>query len=40
MPETNKSSAADEPKNKEKVNWMQVKEAISSEALFRTLYVM
>jgi hypothetical protein len=42
LPEANKSSAADEPENKEKANWMQVIEAIaaSSRALFRALYVM
>jgi hypothetical protein len=42
LPETNKSSAADEPENKEKANWMQVKEVVatSSRALFRALYVM
>jgi hypothetical protein len=26
LPEANKSSAADEPENKEKANWMQVRE--------------
>jgi hypothetical protein len=28
--ETNKSSAADEPENKEKANWMQVREAVAA----------
>jgi hypothetical protein len=46
LPEINKSSAADEPENREKANWMQVKEAVaaSSRALVRALvrasYVM
>jgi hypothetical protein len=29
LPEANKSSAADEPENKEKANWMQVREAVT-----------
>jgi hypothetical protein len=42
LPEANKSSAADEPKNKEKTNWLQVREAVAarSRALFRALYIM
>jgi hypothetical protein len=42
LPEANKSSAADEPENREKTNWMQVREAVaaSSRALFRASYVM
>jgi hypothetical protein len=45
LPEINKSSAADEPKNKEKANWMQVREvreavAARSRALFRASYVI
>jgi hypothetical protein len=37
LPEISKSSAADEPENREKANWMQVREAVaaSSRALFR-----
>jgi hypothetical protein len=38
LPEANKSSAADEPENKEKANWMQVMEAITARS--RTSYVM
>jgi hypothetical protein len=42
LPEISKPSAADEPENREKPNWMQVKEAIatSSRVLFRASYVM
>jgi hypothetical protein len=42
LPEISKSSAADEPENREKANWMQVREAVasSSRALFRASYVM
>jgi hypothetical protein len=42
QPEANKSSAADEPENKEKESWMQVREAIAarSRALFGASYVM
>jgi hypothetical protein len=42
LPEISKSSAADEPENRVKANWMQVREAVaaSSRALFRALYVM
>jgi hypothetical protein len=42
LPEANKSSAADEPENKEKANWIEVREIVtaSSRALFRALYVM
>jgi hypothetical protein len=32
LPEANKSSAADEPENKEKANWMQVREAITARS--------
>jgi hypothetical protein len=43
--EINKSSAADEPENKEKANWMQMREtAAAAGPLFKTasrvLYVM
>jgi hypothetical protein len=42
LPEISKSSAADEPENKEKANWMQVREAVAarSRALFRASYIM
>jgi hypothetical protein len=42
LPEANKSSAADEPENKEKTNWMQVREVVAacSRALFRASYTM
>jgi hypothetical protein len=41
LPETNKSSAADEPENKEKVNWMQVREVREIlTARSRASYVM
>jgi hypothetical protein len=42
LPDANKSSAADEPENKKKANWMQVIEvvAVRSRALFRALYIM
>jgi hypothetical protein len=42
LPEANKSSAADKPENKEKTNWMQVREAVAarSRVLFRALYVI
>jgi hypothetical protein len=42
LPEISKSSAADEPENREKANWMQVREAVaaSSIALFRASYIM
>jgi hypothetical protein len=30
LPEANKFSAADEPENKEKTNWMQIKEAAAA----------
>jgi hypothetical protein len=36
LPEAKKSSAADEPENKEKANWMQVREAVA--ARFRALF--
>jgi hypothetical protein len=36
--EANKSSAADEPENKEKANWMQVREAVTTRS--RASYVM
>jgi hypothetical protein len=37
LPEANKSSAADKPENKEKANWIEVREAVASNsrALFR-----
>jgi hypothetical protein len=38
LPETNKSSAAYKPENKEKANWMQVREVVA--ALSRVSYVM
>jgi hypothetical protein len=42
LPEISKSSAADKPENREKANWMQMREAVatSSRALFRALYIM
>jgi hypothetical protein len=41
LPEANKSSAADKPENKEKVNWMQVKEVRETiTACSRASYVM
>jgi hypothetical protein len=41
LPETNKSSAADEPENKEKANWMQVREVREAiVACSRASYVM
>jgi hypothetical protein len=44
LPEANKSSAADEPENREKANWMQLREAAAAGPLFkaasRALYVM
>jgi hypothetical protein len=42
LPEANKSSAADKPENKEKANWLQVREAVaaSSRVLFRASYIM
>jgi hypothetical protein len=30
LPEANKSSTADEPENKKKANWMQVREAVTA----------
>jgi hypothetical protein len=37
LPEINKSSAADEPENKKKANWMQVREtAVAAGPLFKT----
>jgi hypothetical protein len=36
--EANKSSAADEPENREKANWMQVREAVAASPLFRALF--
>jgi hypothetical protein len=30
LPEANKSSAADEPENREKANWMQMREAAAA----------
>jgi hypothetical protein len=38
LPETNKSSAADEPENREKANWMQVRETVTASS--RASYVM
>jgi hypothetical protein len=40
--EANTFSAAGEPENKEKANWMQVREAVAarSRALFRAIYIM
>jgi hypothetical protein len=38
LPEISKSSAADEPENREKANWMQVREAVAASS--RALYVM
>jgi hypothetical protein len=37
LPEPNKSSAADEPENREKANWIQVREVVAanSRVLFR-----
>jgi hypothetical protein len=36
LPEINKSSAADEPENREKANWMQVREtAAAAGPLFK-----
>jgi hypothetical protein len=42
LPDANKFSAADKPENKEKANWMQVREVVAacSRALFRASYVM
>ena len=45
LPEINKSSAADEPENKEKANWMQVRETAAAagpsfKAVSRASYVM
>jgi hypothetical protein len=45
LPEANKSSAADEPENKEKANWMQIRKAAAAasplfKAASRALYVM
>jgi hypothetical protein len=37
LPEINKSSAADKPKNREKANWMQVRETTAAAGpLFKT----
>jgi hypothetical protein len=38
LPEANKFSAADEPENREKANWMQVREAVAARS--RASYVM
>jgi hypothetical protein len=35
LPGTNKSSAADEPENNEKSNWMQVREAVAASSSVR-----
>jgi hypothetical protein len=45
LPEINKSSAADKPENREKANWMQVRETAAAsgprfKAAFRASYVM
>jgi hypothetical protein len=42
LPEISKSSVANEPENKEKTNWMQVREVVatSSRALFGALYII
>jgi hypothetical protein len=41
LPEISKSSAADEPENREKANWMQVREVREAiTARSRALYVM
>jgi hypothetical protein len=45
LPEANKSSAADEPENKEKANWMQIRETAATaspsfKAISRALYIM
>jgi hypothetical protein len=42
LPEISKSSAANKPENKEKTNWMQIREIIaaSSRALFGASYIM
>jgi hypothetical protein len=45
LSETNKSSAADEPENKEKANWMQVRETAAAaspsfKAASRASYVI
>jgi hypothetical protein len=38
LPEANKSSAADEPENREKANWMQMREtAAAAGPLFKTV---
>jgi hypothetical protein len=39
LPEANKSSTADEPENKEKANWMQIREAAAAAGLlFKAAY--
>jgi hypothetical protein len=45
LPEANKSSAADEPENREKANWMQIRETAAAagplfKAASRASYVM
>jgi hypothetical protein len=45
LPEANKSSAADKPENKEKANWMQIRETTAAagplfKAASRASYVM
>jgi hypothetical protein len=45
LPEANKSSTADEPENREKSNWMQIREAAAAaspsfKAASRALYIM
>jgi hypothetical protein len=41
LPEINKSSVADKPKNKEKANWMQVREMREAiAACSRASYIM
>jgi hypothetical protein len=45
LPEANKSSAADEPENKNKKNWIQMRETAAAagpsfKAASRALYVM
>jgi hypothetical protein len=45
LPEANKSSAADEPENREKANWMQIRETAAAAGLLfkaasRASYIM
>jgi hypothetical protein len=35
LPEANKSSAADEPENREKANWMQIRETATAGPSFK-----